>query len=612
MQFSKRLDRFGEEIFAALNNRRMELEAQGMKIYNMSVGTPDFKTPEHIKKALAAAAMDDNNWKYSLRDLPELLEAVCTYYKKRFDVNLTPDMVMTVYGSQEGMGHLGMALCDEGDVVLLPDPCYPVFAAGSLMAGAVPYYYPLVAEHDFLPYVKDIPEDVYYGVQSLRAAENFHITGLNMHPEIINSLAYIKKAAAITNCEVGLLEKKKAQAIVQACDEIVSGKFHNEFIVDPVQGGAGTSLNMNANEVIANRAIEILGGKKGDYTIINPNDDVNCGQSTNDVIPTAGKMTSLRLLQNLKKQLLRLYDALNEKATEFDHIIKMGRTQMQDAVPIRLGQEFKAYSVAIMRDIHRMDKAMDEMRTLNMGGTAIGTGINADEGYLRRIVPNLTEISGMDFIQAFDLIDSTQNLDAFVAVSGAVKACAVTLSKMSNDLRLMSSGPRTGFGEINLPAKQNGSSIMPGKVNPVIPEVVNQVAFNIIGNDVTITMAAEAGQLELNAFEPIIFYCMFQSIDTLGYAVQTLVDNCIVGITANEERCRYLVENSVGIITAISPHLGYQKAADIAKKAIKTGESVRSLILKEKLMDEDELNRILDPIHMTEPGISGKDYLIKK
>ena len=364
--------------------------------------------------------------------------------------------------------------------------------------------------------VKDIPEDVYYGVQSLRAAENFHITGLNMHPEIINSLAYIKKAAAITNCEVGLLEKKKAQAIVQACDEIVSGKFHNEFIVDPVQGGAGTSLNMNANEVIANRAIEILGGKKGDYTIINPNDDVNCGQSTNDVIPTAGKMTSLRLLQNLKKQLLRLYDALNEKATEFDHIIKMGRTQMQDAVPIRLGQEFKAYSVAIMRDIHRMDKAMDEMRTLNMGGTAIGTGINADEGYLRRIVPNLTEISGMDFIQAFDLIDSTQNLDPFVAVSGAVKACAVTLSKMSNDLRLMSSGPRTGFGEINLPAKQNGSSIMPGKVNPVIPEVVNQVAFNIIGNDVTITMAAEAGQLELNAFEPIIFYCMFQSIDTLG------------------------------------------------------------------------------------------------
>ena len=459
--------------------------------------------------------------------------------------------------------------------------------------------------------VKDIPEEVYYGVQTLRAAENFHITGLNMHPEIINSLAYIKKASAITNCEVGILEKKKAQAIVQACDEIIEGKFHDDFIVDPIQGGAGTSLNMNANEVIANRAIEILGGKKGDYTIVNPNDDVNCGQSTNDVIPTAGKMTSLHLLQNLKKQLLRLYDALNEKAKEFDHVIKMGRTQMQDAVPIRLGQEFKAYSVALMRDIHRMDKAMDEMRTLNMGGTAIGTGINADENYLRRIVPNLSEISGMEFIQAFDLIDATQNLDSFVAVSGAVKACAVTLSKMSNDLRLMSSGPRAGFGEINLPAKQNGSSIMPGKVNPVIPEVVNQVAFNIIGNDMTITMAAEAGQLELNAFEPIIFYCMFQSIDTLGYAVETLVDNCIVGITANEERCRQLVENSVGIITAICPHVGYEKTADIAKKAINSNESVRSLILKENIMDEEELSRILDPIHMTEPGISGKDVLMK-
>ena len=459
--------------------------------------------------------------------------------------------------------------------------------------------------------VKDIPEEVYYGVQTLRAAENFHITGLNMHPEIINSLAYIKKASAITNCEVGILEKKKAQAIVQACDEIIEGKFHDDFIVDPIQGGAGTSLNMNANEVIANRAIEILGGKKGDYTIVNPNDDVNCGQSTNDVIPTAGKMTSLHLLQNLKKQLLRLYDALNEKAKEFDHVIKMGRTQMQDAVPIRLGQEFKAYSVAIMRDIHRMDKAMDEMRTLNMGGTAIGTGINADENYLRRIVPNLSEISGMEFIQAFDLIDATQNLDSFVAVSGAVKACAVTLSKMSNDLRLMSSGPRAGFGEINLPAKQNGSSIMPGKVNPVIPEVVNQVAFNIIGNDMTITMAAEAGQLELNAFEPIIFYCMFQSIDTLGYAVETLVDNCIVGITANEERCRQLVENSVGIITAICPNVGYEKTADIAKKAINSNESVRSLILKENIMDEEELSRILDPIHMTEPGISGKDVLMK-
>ena len=455
--------------------------------------------------------------------------------------------------------------------------------------------------------VKDIPEDVYYGVQSLRAAENFHITGLNMHPEIINSLAYIKKAAAITNCEVGLLEKKKAQAIVQACDEIVSGKFHNEFIVDPVQGGAGTSLNMNANEVIANRAIEILGGKKGDYTIINPNDDVNCGQSTNDVIPTAGKMTSLRLLQNLKKQLLRLYDALNEKATEFDHIIKMGRTQMQDAVPIRLGQEFKAYSVAIMRDIHRMDKAMDEMRTLNMGGTAIGTGINADEMYMRRIVPNLTEISGMDFIQAFDLIDSTQNLDSFVAVSGAVKACAVTLSKISNDLRLMSSGPRAGFGEINLPAKQNGSSIMPGKVNPVIPEVVNQVAFNVIGNDVTITMAAEAGQLELNAFEPVVFCNLFESITTLEKAVDTLIVNCITGITANRKHCKDLMESSAGIATALCPHIGYKASATIAKTAVKTGKSVRELVLEQGIMTEKELEEVLDPYLMTEVGEERKE-----
>ena len=443
---------------------------------------------------------------------------------------------------------------------------------------------------------KDVPENVYYGVQSLRAAENFHITGLNMHPEIINSLAYIKKAAAITNCEVGILDKSIATAIVSACDEILAGKLHEDFIVDPIQGGAGTSVNMNANEVIANRAIEI---------------HVNCGQSTNDVIPTAGKMTSLRLLKNLKTELLRLHKALCEKADEFDGILKMGRTQMQDAVPIRLGQEFKAYSVAVMRDIHRMDKAMDEMRCLNMGGTAIGTGINADEAYLKRIVPNLNEVSAMDFVQAFDLIDATQNLDPFVAVSGAVKACAVTLSKIANDLRLMSSGPRAGFHEINLPAKQNGSSIMPGKVNPVIPEVVNQVAFYVIGNDMTITMAAEAGQLELNAFEPIIFYCMFQSIDTLAYAVQTFVDNCIEGITANETRCRYLVENSVGIITAICPHIGYQKAADVAKKAIQTGESVRTLILQEGLLEEEELDCILNPANMTEPGISGKELMKK-
>ncbi len=460
--------------------------------------------------------------------------------------------------------------------------------------------------------MKDVPGNVYYGVQSMRAAENFHITGLNIHPEIINSLAYIKKAAAITNLETGLLDRKTAEAIVQACDEILAGQFRKDFIVDPIQGGAGTSLNMNANEVIANRAIELLGGQKGDYSIVNPNDHVNCGQSTNDVVPSAGKMTSLRLLKKLKIELLRLHQAFCEKADEFDHVLKMGRTQMQDAVPIRLGQEFRAYSTAIMRDLRRMDKAMEEMCTLNMGGTAIGTGINADVNYLKRIVPNLAKVSNMELVQAADLIDATQNLDSFVAVSGAVKACAVTLSKIANDLRLMSSGPRTGFHEINLPAKQNGSSIMPGKVNPVIPEVVNQVAFNIIGNDVTITMAVEAGQLELNAFEPIIFYCMFQSIDTLAYAVHTFVDNCVSGITANEARCRFLVDNSVGIITAICPHVGYQKAADIAKKAMLSGKPVRTLILQEKLIGEEELDHILDPVQMTEPGISGKNLLLKK
>lgn len=456
---------------------------------------------------------------------------------------------------------------------------------------------------------KEVPVDKYYGVQALRAAENFSITGQSIHTEMIRSLAYIKKASAITNCEVGLLPKKIETAIVQACDEIIDGKLHDQFITDPIQGGAGTSMNMNANEVIANRAIELLGGTKGDYSIVHPNDHVNYGQSTNDVIPSAGKMTTLRLLEALKVELVRLADAFSQKAKEFDHIIKMGRTQMQDAVPIRLGQEFQAYAHAVSRDIYRVDKAMDEMRSLNMGGTAIGTGINADEDYLKKIVPNLCTVSGLDFVQAADLVDSTQNLDSFASVSGSLKTCAITLSKISNDLRLMSSGPRTGFGEINLPGKQNGSSIMPGKVNPVIPEVVSQVAFRVIGNDVTITMAAEAGQLELNAFEPVIFYSLFQSITALTQAIKTFIDNCILGITANEERCRDLVENSVGTITAICPHVGYQQAADIAKRAIKTGESVRALILQENLLTEDELNHIMDSFQMTSPGIPGKDLL---
>jgi aspartate ammonia-lyase len=456
-------------------------------------------------------------------------------------------------------------------------------------------------EHDSIG-TREVPAEAYYGVQTLRASENFNITGLTMHPEMIISIAQIKKACAITNYEAGRLSKKRTDAICMACDEIIDGKMHDQFIVDPIQGGAGTSWNMNANEVIANRAIEILGGKKGDYKIVNPNNHVNYGQSTNDVFPSCGRMTAFKLFNKAQKQLATLYDALIQKANEFDSVIKMGRTQLQDAVPIRLGQEFKAYSEAVKRDIRRMDYAKDELGYLNLGGTAVGTGLNADSYYLQNIIPNLASISGLKLHQADNLIDATQNLDGYVMVSSTLKTCAVNLSKMANDLRLMSSGPRTGFGEINLPAKQNGSSIMPGKVNPVIPEVVNQVAFNIIGNDMTITMAAEAGQLELNAFEPIVFYKLFQSLETLTNAVDTLVHNCILGIKANEQHCRQMVESSVGIITAICPYVGYEAAAVIAKEAIKTGAPVKNLILRDNLLSEKELELIMNPYEMTELG----------
>lgn len=450
---------------------------------------------------------------------------------------------------------------------------------------------------------KDIPQNVYYGVQSLRAYENFQITGMTMHKEIIHSVADIKKAAAITNFEAGFMRREIQEAIVRACDEVIEGKFEKEFIVDPIQGGAGTSLNMNANEVIANRAIELLGGEKGDYSIVHPNDDVNFGQSTNDVIPTAGKMTCIRLLMRSKKELVKLQRSLAKKGTEFSNVIKMGRTQMQDAVPITLGQEFEGYASAIKRQISRIDDVMKELQSVNLGGTAIGTGMNTDAAYFDRIVPNLEKSTGLGLHQSENLIDATSNVDCFVAVSGVVKTCAVTISKIANDLRLMSSGPRTGLGEINLPAKQNGSSIMPGKINPVIPEVVNQVAFQIIGNDMTITMAAEAGQLELNAFEPIIFYNLFQSIDTLGYATHTFVENCVSGITANQERCHELVENSIGIVTALCPYLGYAKAADIAKKALEKGCSVKTLLLQENIMSEEKLKSVMNIDNMTKPGM---------
>lgn len=392
----------------------------------------------------------------------------------------------------------------------------------------------------------EIPENAYYGVQSLRARENFPITGAKLHPVFIKNLARVKRAAAITN-----------------------------------------------------RAIEMLCGKKGDYTIIHPNDHVNMAQSTNDVIPTAGKLTVLDLLKPLDKSLLRLSNALYQKADEFDDVIKIGRTQLEDAVPMRLGQSFHAYATMISRDRDRLMKIRSEMYTVNMGATAIGTAINTSSFYLANIVPTLARITGYPLTQADDLFDATENLDGFVRVSSCLKACAVNLSKMCNDLRILASGPKAGFGEITLPAMQNGSSIMPCKVNPVIPEVVSQVAFHIIGHDTTITMAAEAGQMELNAFEPVIFYNLFDSITTLTHAVDTLVDNCILGITANRERCKELLDASVDITTALCPYIGYKKAANLAKESLANNVPVKTLVLKYHLMKEKELNAVLDPYSMT-------------
>lgn len=450
----------------------------------------------------------------------------------------------------------------------------------------------------------EVPMDAYYGVQTLRAKNNFHITNRTIHPELIVSLAEVKKAAAITNRDAKKLNSNIANAIIKACDEIISGKLHDQFIVDPIQGGAGTSANMNANEVIANRAIELLGGTKGDYSIVNPNDHVNMAQSTNDVFPTAGKLVILKMLPKAVMELQCLYIALKLKSIEFDDVVKMGRTQLQDAVPIRLGQSFNAFASVVNRDINRLSKVQEEIRTLNIGATAIGTSINVSPEYLRNITLNIQKVTGLKVVQAEDLIDATQNLDGFVSVSGALKNCSVNLSKISNDLRLLSSGPKTGLGEINLPSMQNGSSIMPGKINPVIPEVVSQVAFNIIGNDFTITMAAEAGQLELNAFEPVLFYNLFESIETLRNATKTFVDNCIIGITANKERCEELVNNSVGIVTALCPYIGYKKSADIAKKSLKTGVQVKEIVLKEGILTAKELEQILNPISMTEASKS--------
>ncbi len=445
---------------------------------------------------------------------------------------------------------------------------------------------------------REVPIDAYYGVQSLRAYENFKISGIRTHKEFIKAIVEIKKAAALTNGKVGVIEEKIVNAMVQACDEILDGKYLDNFIVDAIQGGAGTSLNMNANEVVSNRAIEILGGQKGDYSIVHPNDHANCGQSTNDVYPSAGKIATIRLLQKAIDALKIFHEAINNKAEEFKDIIKMGRTEMQDAVPISFGQSFKAYANAIKRDIVRFTDAIEQLSILNMGGTAIGTGITAHSDYIKQIVPKLAEITSLKLVQADDLVDATQNLDCFVYVSGIVKSCAATLSKMANDLRLMSSGPRTGFAEINLPAKQNGSSIMPGKINPVIPEVINQIAFNVIGNDTTITMAVEAGQLELNAFEPILFYCLFESLETLTNGIKVFKTDCIDGLTINQENCEDEVERSIGVVTALCPFIGYTKAASLAKKALKEKKTIRRVLLEEKVISEEELEHILDPRKM--------------
>ncbi|QAT42968.1 aspartate ammonia-lyase [Aminipila luticellarii] len=421
---------------------------------------------------------------------------------------------------------------------------------------------------------KKVPAEAYYGVQTLRAKENFNITGKKTPEVQIRTLAEIKKACAMANEKAGTLDKTIAEAIIKACDEILNGKFHDQFILDQIQGGAGTSTNMNANEVIANIALEILGKQKGEYQYCHPNDHVNESQSTNDVYPTSIKMSLYRTGLLLAEKLDELYRGLIDKSEEFYDVVKIGRTQLMDAVPITLGQEFHAYASAVERDKIRIQEAIKEMLTINMGATAIGTGINTTEYYAEHIVPTLSEVSGLPLKRCEDMVDGTQNIEGFSVVSSSLKTCAIGLSKMANDIRLMNSGPRAGLGEITIPAKQNGSSIMPGKINPVIPEVLNQCAFGVMGNDFTVTMACEAGQLELNAFEPVVFNRIFDSMTLLINGVDTFIHNCLEGIAANKERCEDLLNHSTGYVTALSPLIGYKKAAKIAKDFLKDGTPI--------------------------------------
>ena len=457
-------------------------------------------------------------------------------------------------------------------------------------------------EHDLLG-EREVPYEALYGVQTLRALENFPITGIPLRefPVLIESMAAVKEAAALTNTELGLLGQKESDVIVRSAREIRAGRHHEHFLVDMIQGGAGTSTNMNANEVIANRALELLNCPRGSYETISPNDHVNLSQSTNDVYPTALRVALHKSLGQFRQELSRLADAFEIKGVEFAPMLKMGRTQMQDAVPMTLGQEFMAFANTLREDVERLAEAQSLIREINLGATAIGTGINAPPGYAELAAKHLAAISEVPVITAPDLVEATSDTGAFVQVSGVMKRTCTKLSKICNDLRLLSSGPRAGFGEINLPPMQPGSSIMPGKVNPVIPEVVNQVCFDVIGGDVTITMAAEAGQLQLNAFEPVIAYRLLRGLDMLRNACLVLRERCVTGITANPERMRMFVEHSIGIVTALVPVIGYEIATEIAKTALESGRGVFDVVLERGVLTRAQLDDILNPAAMTAP-----------
>lgn len=450
---------------------------------------------------------------------------------------------------------------------------------------------------------RDVPSDAMFGIQTLRAVENFPITHIPIghFPALIRSLSLVKRAAVRANRALGLLDAEVADAIEAACEEVEQGHWHGHFVVDVVQGGAGTSTNMNANEVIANRALELLGYARGEYQHCHPNSHVNLSQSTNDVYPTAIRLALIMKLTDLKAALGALVEALFDKGREFHDVLKMGRTQLQDAVPMTLGQEFTAFAVTIEEDIARLEETGRLFHEVNLGGTAIGTGINAEPEYPELAVGHLATLTNIPFVSAANLVEATWDTGAFVMFSGVLKRVAVKLSKLCNDLRLLSSGPRCGFNEINLPPVQPGSSIMPGKVNPVIPEVVNQVAYQVIGNDLTVTMAAEAGQLQLNVMEPILAFNLFQSLELLTTSIHTLVNRCVVGITANVEHCREMVERSIGIVTATVPYIGYEKSSAVAKEALETGRPVREIILELGYLDAETLEQILSPEGMTVP-----------